>query len=201
MGTPPVRPSLREATWLLAVFGALFLAVWQAPFHHVFEGVSKYESVHLPAETLSIVVSMLVFGVAWNAYSKGRAANTIILACASLAVGLIDFAHMMSFAGMPQWVTPSGPEKAINFWLAARFIFALALLAVALRPWAPLRRPGFRYVLLGAALGISAVVYWIGLFYQDSLPHTFIDGKGLTPLKIAAEYVIVAILVVAAAIF
>jgi putative methionine-R-sulfoxide reductase with GAF domain len=44
-------------------------------------------------------------------------------------------------------------------------------------------------------------VYWIGLFHQDSLPHTFIEGQGLTPLKIAAEYFIVAILAVAAAVF
>lgn len=144
---------------------------------------------------------MLVFGVAWNAYSKERAANIVILACACLAVGLIDFAHMLSFAGMPVWVTPSGPEKAINFWLAARFIFVAALLTIAFRPWLPLRSPDTRYGLLFAAICVSAFVYWIGLFHQDSLPHTFIEGRGLTPLKIAAEYVIVALLAVAAIIF
>jgi HD-GYP domain-containing protein (c-di-GMP phosphodiesterase class II) len=179
----------------------LFLAVWLAPPQHAFEGLSKYQSIHLPVETLSIVVSMLVFGVAWNSYSRERAANIVILACASLAVGLIDVAHMLSFAGMPDWVTPAGPEKAINFWLAARFLFAVALLAVALRPWTPLSRPNFRYGLLFAALGISALVYWIGLFHQGSLPRTFIPGEGLTPFKIAAEYLIVAILAAAAVIF
>lgn len=197
----PDRHPLRAAAWLLGGLSALFLAIWLAPPHHALEGISRYQSVHLPAETLSIVVSMLVFGVAWNAYSRERAANILILACASLAVGLIDFAHMLSFAGMPEWVTPSGPEKAINFWLAARFIFAVALLTVALRPWTPLRQPRVRYLLLGAALGVSALVYWVGLYYQDSLPHTFIEGRGLTPLKIVAEYVIVAILAVAAVIF
>src|SRR5512143_2663906 len=106
MDNLPDKHPLRTATWLLGVLAALFLVVWLAPFHHLLEGISKYQSVHLPAETLSIVVSMLVFGVAWNAYSLERPANTIILACALLAVGLIDFAHMMSFAGMPEWVTP-----------------------------------------------------------------------------------------------
>ncbi len=77
----------------------------------------------------------------------------------------------------------------------------MALLAVALRPWTPLRRPHTRYVLLFASLGISALVYWIGLYHQDSLPHTFIAGTGLTPLKVASEYLIVAILAVAALIF
>jgi len=200
MNNLPGKHPLRNAAWLLGGLAVLFLLVWLAPPHHGLEGVSKYQSVHLPMETLSIVVSMLVFGVAWNAYSSERAANTLILACALLAVGLIDFAHMMSFAGMPVWVTPSGPEKAINFWLAARFLFAVALLAVALRPWTPLSRPHARYALLFGALGISALVYWIGLYHEDSLPRTFIEGHGLTPLKVAAEYVIVAILAAAAVI-
>ncbi len=197
----PHRQAVRKATWLLGGLAALFLLVWLAPPQHAFAGISKYQSIHLPIETLSIVVSMLVFGVAWNAYGSERAGNIVILACASLAVGLIDFAHMLSFAGMPDWVTPAGPEKAINFWLAARLLFALALLTVALRPWTPLRAPGRRYGLLAAALAISVLVYWIGLFHQDSLPHTFITGQGLTPLKIAAEYLIVAILAVAAVLF
>ena len=198
MSPPPDKRPLQTAMWLLGALAILFLATWLAPPHNAFAGISKYQSIHLPAETLSIVVSMLVFGVAWNAYSKEQAANIVILACASLAVGLIDFAHMLSFAGMPEWVTPSDPEKAINFWLAARFIFASALLAVALRPWTPLNKPGTRYVLLFGALGISAVVYWAGLFHQGDLPHTFIEGKGLTTLKVAAEYFIVAILAIAA---
>jgi len=192
---------LRTAPWLPGVLALLFLSVWLLPPQHAFEGISKYQSVHLPLETLSIVISMLVFGVAWNAYSKERAGNIVILACASLVVGLIDFAHMLSFAGMPDWVTPAGPEKAINFWLAARLIFAVALLAVALRPWTSLQRPNTRYGLLFAALTTSALVYWVGLFHQDSLPHTFIIGEGLTPLKVAAEYLIVAILAIAAAFF
>ncbi|BBI98605.1 hypothetical protein FGKAn22_02980 [Ferrigenium kumadai] len=201
MSNPSGNSISLPVKWLLAILAALFLAVWLAPPQHAFEGISKYQSVHLPVETLSIVVSMLVFGVAWNAYSSERAANIIILACASLAVGLIDFAHMLSFAGMPDWVTPAGPEKAINFWLAARFLFAVALLAVALRPWTPLSRPNTRYGLMVAALGISALVYWIGLYHQDSLPRTFIAGQGLTPLKVGAEYFIVGILAIAALIF
>lgn len=195
------KPSLRATLWLLGGLVALFLLVWLSPPQNIFAGISKYQSVHLPIETLSIVISMLVFGVAWNAYSKERAGNIIILACAFVAVALIDFAHMLSFAGMPVWVTPSDPEKAINFWLSARFIFAVALLAVAIRPWTPLASPKTRYGLLVAAVGISALVYWIGLFHQADLPRTFIAGKGLTFFKIAAEYFIIAILAVAAIMF
>lgn len=196
------RPlQLRNTGILLGLLAALFLVVWLAPPHHAFEGISKYQSVHLPFEGLSIVISMLVFGVAWNAYSQDRASNIVLLACASLAVGLIDFAHMLSFAGMPDWVTPAGPEKAINFWLAARLLFAVTLLAVAIRPWKPLQHPFNRYYLLAAALLTSALVYWIGLYQQDLLPHTFIPGSGLTTTKIVTEYLIVVLLAIAAFLF
>lgn len=196
------RPlKLRNVAILLGLLVVLFLMVWLSPPNHFFEGVSKYQSVHLPLETISIVISMLVFGVAWNAYSKDRAGNIIILACALLAVGLIDFAHMLSFAGMPDWVTPADPEKAINFWLAARLLFSFALLAVALRNWQPLQHPRNRYYMLAAALATSALVYWVGLYYQHDLPHTFIAGQGLTPLKIGMEYLVVALLAVAAVMF
>ncbi|MBA3022562.1 MAG: GAF domain-containing protein [Gammaproteobacteria bacterium] len=195
------KAALRKAAWPLALLAVLFLIVWFAPPQHAFEGISKYQSIHLPVETASLIISMLIFGVAWNAYSQDRASNIILLACASLAVGLIDFAHMLSFAGMPDWVTPAGPEKAINFWLAARFIFAAALLSVALRPWQPLARPNTRYTMLTVAILVSAVVYWIGLFHQDALPRTFIAGTGLTMLKIAAEYFIVMLLMIAGILF
>lgn len=201
MSDLPENLGVRSAKWLLPAFSLLFLLVWLAPPQHIFEGISRYQEIHLPVETLSIVVSMLVFGVAWNAYSRERSSNIIILACGLLATGLIDFAHMLSFAGMPLWVTPSGPEKAINFWLAARLVFAVTLLAVALRPWMPFNRPNSRYVLLAAALGVSALIYWIGLYHQDSLPRTFVEGQGLTPFKVISEYAIIGILAAAAVIF
>ena len=195
------RPSLRLTRILLVVLTLLFAVIWLAPPFSGFEGLARYDSVHTAMETLSIVISMLVFGVAWNAYSRERASNTIVLATGLLAAGLLDFAHMMSYAGMPEWVTPSGPEKAINFWLVARLAFAIALLAVALRPWAPFRNPAARYWLLAAALGFSAMCYWVGLYHPDILPHTFIEGQGLTRFKIEAEYFIIILMMMATVLF
>ena len=47
-----------------------------------------------------------------------------------LAVGLSDFLHVLSYAGMPVFITPSGAEKAINFWLVARSFAVLGLLVL-----------------------------------------------------------------------
>ena len=126
----------------------------------------------------------------------------MILACALLAVGLIDFAHMLSFKGMPDFITPSGPEKAINFWLSARLLAALALLTVALRPWRPIGKSGATATgCWQAVLPSPRPCIWLGLAYPQAWPRTFIAGQGLTPFKIGAEYTIVAILLVPAVMF
>lgn len=195
------NPSLRYMTWLLSGLAMLFVVVWQAPGFYSVQGMASYLPLHMFAETFSIVVAMLVFGVAWNAYSNERPSNIVILACALLAVGLVDFAHMLSFKGMPEFVTPSGPEKAINLWLSARLLTALALLAVALRAWQPLPDPRFRHWLLAGSLAVAAAVSWLGGAHPEIWPRTFIAGEGLTPFKIGAEYAIVAILLVPAVLF
>ena len=192
---------LRRVLVLLAILTTVFLVVWRGPVAHPFAGAASYAPLHTALETASIIVAMLVFGVAWNAYSRERPGNVILLACALLATGVIDFVHTLSYAGMPDFITPSGPEKAINFWLAARSIVAIALLAIALRPWRPLSRPRMRWALVGGSLALAAVVLWVGLYHKDALPRTFIAGSGLTAFKIGAEYVIIAVLAVSAAIF
>lgn len=195
---PDANTALRRTTWWLFGLAVLFVVVWQAPAFYTAQDLAGYLPLHMFAETFSIVVSMMVFGIAWNIHSKERQDNYVILACALLAVGLIDFAHMLSFKGMPDFITPSGPEKAINLWLSARLIAALALLAVSIRSWHPSHNPRIRYYLLAISLVVAAGVIWPGLANPQAWPHTFIEGIGLTPFKIGAEYGIIAILLVPA---
>lgn len=108
--------------WLVLGLAVLLVLFWQAPPLHILHGVDIMPLwLHVFAETVSIVVAMLIFGVSWNAYSKDRPGNIIILACAFLAVGLIDFAHTISFNGMPDFITPAGRERRARSakWLAA----------------------------------------------------------------------------------
>ena len=187
--------------WSLFGLTLLFVVVWQAPAFYVVEGLANYLPLHMFAETSSIIVSMMVFGVVWNVHSTQRSSNIVILSCALLAVGLIDFAHMLSFKGMPDFITPSGPEKAINLWLSARLLAALALLVVALRPWQLSHNPRERYGCLAGSLAVAAAVIWLGLVYPQAWPRTFIAGQGLTPFKIGAEYAIIATLLIPAVLF
>lgn len=188
--------------WMLGVLVALFIMIWLSPPLKLLQGVHMMPLwAHTFLETFAIVVAMLLFGVVWHAYSRQHAGNMVILGCAFLAVGLLDFAHVLSYRGMPDFVTPSGPQKAINFWLVARMLAALALLVVALRPWKPLDNSRTRHYLLAASVAFTALVVWVSLFRPELWPDTFIEGKGLTAFKIGAEYAIIAVLAIAAWIF
>jgi len=58
-----------------------------------------------------------------------------------------------------------------------------------------------RYLSLTGCLAITAAVYWSVLLHPDALPQTFIEGHGLTSIKIGIEYAIIATLAVPAILF
>lgn len=184
----------------LLVFTLLFAFIWLFPPNYLYflKGLSSYLPLHVLMETFSIIVAAIIFAVGWEAYIKEKTGNLVIIATVFLAVVFIDFAHMLSFAGMPAFVTPANPEKAIFFWLCGRFFVAFGMLYIAVNAWKPLKSYAMHYIVLALSLLATAIIYWIGLWHQDILPHTFIPGHGLTPLKIYLEWSVVAILVVAA---
>lgn len=193
---------LSRIKWLLSALIILFLMIWLLPPLEVLQHLNLMSlPMHMFAETFAIVVSILVFALVFNSYTGDLPTNTLILVCAFLVVGLLDFAHTLSYPGMPDWVTPGSTEKAINFWLLARFVAAIALLTVALRPWQALSNPHTRNRLLTGSLILTAFLYWLVLYHPEIWPRTFIQGQGLTPFKVGAEYVLVLILLVPAILF
>jgi diguanylate cyclase (GGDEF)-like protein/PAS domain S-box-containing protein len=161
--------------------------------------VDHYLGWHILLETAALVVAVLIFAVGWSTCSLHPQRNVLLLACAFLGVGLLDFSHMLSYRGMPDYVTPSDPEKAIHFWLAARYLAAGALLLVVWLPWPPIdaeapREPRpVRFVpLLGVLAGV-ALLHGLFFFRPEWLPRTFVDGQGLTAVKVYAEYGVIAI--------
>ena len=185
--------SWQPALWLLSLLTAVFIFVWLAPFSHPFEKLTDYLPLHTTMETLSVVLAVLIFAVGWHAYVPSRALNVVVIACAFLAVALLDLGHFMSYSGMSSFITPASPDKSIYFWLAARFVAATALLASIVIGWRPVSTLRTCYIIASIFIGYTALSYWLILFNSSVLPATFIEGSGLTPVKIVAEYVIVLI--------
>ncbi|GAB2889046.1 hypothetical protein GCM10027046_16880 [Uliginosibacterium flavum] len=197
--TRAVRTELASSAplqWSI-VLSVLFAFGKFLPAAKLFSVPEHYLAIHNLLEFLSMAVSAMVFAIALTLGRHAGNRQPIVLGCGFLAVCLIDFAHTLSFAGMPALITPSGPEKAINFWLAGRYVAALTLL------WAALVQTGnwsaaLRRTLISAALLLVALVWWACFFGAASLPRTFIAGQGLTPLKIHAEYLVAALYALAA---
>ena len=161
------------------------------------QGTANYAPLHTLLETIAIIISACVFAVGWSDYERHRV-NFTLLACIFLGVAILDFLHVLSFHGMPAFITASSPEKAINFWLATRLLAALGLLAVSIESWRQTFTTGLRWRLLGIVLLLVGIVAWLGLLHPERLPRTFTAEAGLTPFKIGSEYVLIALYAAAA---
>lgn len=178
-------PPLRWA----ALLSLLFVACFFLPFPQRFNTAANYLPIHTGLELLAIIVSAMVITLAWNLREQPNNSYSLLLGAGFLATGLIDGMHILSYTGMPDLVTPSGPEKTINFWLAGRYVAAGTFLAVAFLPIKSWSTRACETAVLLALIG-SATVWWIGLYHSEWLPHTYLAEQGLTQFKIGAEYLL-----------
>ncbi len=201
-GAPPAgAPASRFPAWLVAGLTLLFLVVWLMPPLGFLKqpGVTVFPVwMHTVAELVAVAVALMVFAVCWHTGASARSGNVLAIGCGLLAVGLVDLAHLLSYKGMPDFVTEAHPEKAINFWLVARYLAAATLLAVAWRDLPPLQGRRQRLGLLLAAITLPLAVVWLQLAHPALWPRTFVEGQGLTAFKIGAEYGLVLLMGLAA---
>lgn len=182
---PSHAHAAKRSLGVLGVGLAGVLALWWLPMPWA-AGLAHYLPLHMALETASIVAAVLVFAVAWLTPERSAAANARLLGCCFLGVAVLDFTHMLSYLGMPDFLTPSDPEKAIDFWIAARLLAALGLLLAVLLPWRarPGLAPGLLLLAVGAYVGLAHALF---LPRPEWAPHTFIPGQGLTGVKIGIE--------------
>jgi diguanylate cyclase (GGDEF)-like protein/PAS domain S-box-containing protein len=154
---------------------------------------SQFVLFHTAVELVAVVVAMLVCITGYSAMLSRRKGAVVWLGVAFFGVGLLDAVHLMSYAGMPDAFTPNSPQKSIFFWLAARMLASTALLVYSLLPTVPEVGLMRKRVALAFMLLVVGVLGYAGLLKTDQLPALFIEGQGLTPLKIGLEWLIVAL--------
>ena len=171
--------------------GLFTLAVLLPP-PHFFSSPRDVLPLHITLEFVSIMVAMKIFVVGWFSLGYPREARFPILACAFLAVALLDFAHILSYAGMPDPIRPGLLEKTINFWWPARMITTLALLIVAVLPPQTVLKQQHCSLLLTVTLIVVAGLITLGLFFPDTAPQNLLPGHGLTLFEISVKYAVLA---------
>ena len=186
MTTKQMRNRLFALTAILCVLGFVLIGLLPHVFYRIFQ-VHEYLDLHNVAELLSIIVSFGVFTVGWYGYRQNSNRQGLVIGLVFLAVGLIDLLHMLSYEGMPNFLSENTVSKASTFWIAARLTSAIGLLFAAFTAPGSTRRWPNSWLLLSAVclyIGIGAVVI---SNYPDLLPPMFIPGVGQTPLKIFLE--------------
>jgi signal transduction histidine kinase/CheY-like chemotaxis protein len=191
----------RSAVAMAAGLTVLFVLLPFLSHGTLFTRLNDYLVAHQIGEIFAAIVASLIFGIGWHAHKYRRAGNLSILAVCFLGVALLTIGHNLSYSGMPDFLTPSGPEKGIAFWLALRLLAVVGLLIAAVLPWRPFEHPGWHRGLLVVVLLFVALVFWAVLTHLEDLPRTFIPDRGLTPLKIVAESVLSVLFLVAALLF
>ncbi|MCL5271775.1 MAG: diguanylate cyclase, partial [Gammaproteobacteria bacterium] len=182
----------------LLALAIAFIFIALIPSLYITEGYKDYLPLHMMLETVSIVIAMQVAGLGWSAFSYKIPGNIVFLASIFFGVAILDFSHLLSFNGMPDYVTPSDSDKGIYFWLVARLLLAISLLIFAISTLRSLVSKTSQYLLLASILILIGFMHWLILFHQELFPPMFIVGQGLTALKTNTEYVIIVLNVITA---
>jgi diguanylate cyclase (GGDEF)-like protein/PAS domain S-box-containing protein len=187
------HPYQSAAGWTLLALAMPLLWWVSLPARQVVVEPMVFVFLHTAVEVFAIVIAMLVFVTGYRAILSARKGAVVLLGVAFLGVGLLDFLHTMSYAGMPDALTVNTPHKSIFFWLAARMLAASALLVYALLPPVPNVTSPRKHLALAVMLTAVGVLGCVGLLWPERVPALFVPGKGLTSLKIGIEWLIVAV--------
>src|SRR5690606_2864533 len=112
LSSPDTRPG--AAVVLLAPVALLAFALrsvlWVSP-------PGSFLYLHSLTELIVVVMALVAFATGWHRHEQKRTVASLVVVCGALSIGLLDLAHLLSYQGMPDFVTPNSPHKAIVFWL------------------------------------------------------------------------------------
>lgn len=152
----------------------------------------SYPLFHSIAETFAIVVAFGIFMVGWNTRRFISNNYFLFLGIAYPFIGTIDLLHTFSYKGVSifQGYDANLPTQ---LWISARVMESLSFLIASFYIRKNLRLP-----LLLLAYALATTLVFVSIFHWDIFPDCYRVGKGLTPFKITAEYVISGILLLSA---
>lgn len=159
---------------------------------HTFD-TATYLVFHNMTEILSSTISISIFYLGWYSYKETKNPRDLFLSMVFLSIGIIDIFHLLSYAGMPTFVTANSTDKAIKFWLSARIPQALAILIGLFMPSRSRDLPFIRPFSLVCALSFIVGVFLVVIYRPGWYPTMFVNGQGLTQTKKMLEYLVVAL--------
>lgn len=185
---------------LLVIFIASIIIYLVAGYHNsAFLSImplKNYLTWHTILEFASILVSFSIFTVTYFIYEESSNFQLIVFGCVFLLMGLLDVFHTFSFKGMPYFFVENlAANRATTLFIISRFLGSLGFFAAISIPSkliCNIRKEVFALVITL----FTTILFLVITYYPDLLPPMYIEGEGLTNLKILLEYFIILILAV-----
>ncbi len=133
---------MSKSLWVTPVFLSVIL-VTIAQF--------SFLAFHTFAELFAIIISFVMFSLAWSTRAFSTNGFLLYLACGYFWVGSLDLLHTLVYKDMNIFYESSG-NKSIQLWIAARYFESLLLLSAPFFA----RRVLNGYILL-SAFGVHSV--------------------------------------------
>lgn len=169
---------------LLASWGLteLLTPLWQ----------TKMAIFHTGIELICVFTALAIFFAVWYTYEHNSPVDNLV-GFGFLAVAVFDLFH--TFYSQSLNLYPAGHyDISVKYWLLGRFSGALILLLTTV---SSLRVAPNKWLGLFSAVTIPTTICYSVLFFPDFYPILLIKGQGLTPIKIASEYVIIGLYLLA----
>ena len=149
-----------------------------------------YLTLHIILEFLSVVISVTVFIVAWYNFQQTENISELVICLTFLSLSIINFAHGLSYDGMPDFFTSNSANKASTYWIFSRVIRAVGMLAaVATVSLYPKRKVNPVVWMILTIIVVSAILVIVA-GYPQSLPYMYFEEeKRQTELKVFFEYI------------
>jgi PAS domain S-box-containing protein len=157
--------------------------------------LQNYLLFHGIIETACIIVAVTIFVIIWNTRRMVTDTFLLLVGVSFLFSGSIDLFHMLAYQGMGIFPGNSA-DLPTQLWIAARYFQSVTLFIATLLIGKSLTRDRKYDAPILVTLGAAVTAFLLGsILVWHIFPACFIEGVGLTPFKIASEYIISLILI------
>jgi PAS domain S-box-containing protein len=182
--TPPDADGFNMRDYLVPFMVAMLVTIflWLV-------GLYNFALYHTTVEFITVAISVAIFLLIWKSRRIIDNNYLLFIGITFIFIAALDFLHTLVYQGVGIF-PDGGGTLSTRFWIAARYMQAVTLLAAPLFIRRTIRLDLVMIVYLAADI---LIVSSILIFHN--FPSTYIPASGLTPFKIISEYIISLLLI------
>jgi hypothetical protein len=178
----------RTALLMIVLIGAISAALLYLSKNALYFAFSSPE-LHFVLELFVVLIGAAIAYVAGKSF---LADDNVRLLFLSLGFGIgafFDILHGLAFPGMPSLLVQASTNNSLYFWYAARLVTGIFFLLAMASPLVRISKASRERLLAATMLAISVFALALSLLLiQANVKLFYIEGTGLTPLKVFLEY-------------